>query len=108
MASVIRSSDDFYDPFGFVQALDELSISVLLNPIHDYMRRYEMKKKRAHYSKNGRTVISIWNRGKGREPDLPWTVFHDGCEATSSVRELPKVIAERADIRVGITDIRKF
>jgi hypothetical protein len=69
------------------------------------MRRYEMREKRRYYSLAGRTVISVWNQGKGQESHRPWTIFHDGEEATFEVRELPSPIRERPDIRIGIVDL---
>lgn len=105
MVSLIRGSDDIYDPFGFAVRLRELKIGLILNPIHDYMRRYEMKEKRRIYSQEGRTVVSVWNQGKGRESWLPWTVFHNGEEQTDRVQDLVKPFEERPDIRVGILDL---
>ncbi len=105
IASLVRGSDEFYDSFEFADQLQAMKIGVILNPIHDYMRRYEMREKRRHYSLGGRTVISVWNQGKGKEAWLPWTVFHDGEERTNQVRELPEPIPERHDIRIGIFDL---
>jgi hypothetical protein len=95
---------DFIDPFGFTDRLREMKIGPILNPIHDYMSRYEMKMKREHYSLGGRTVISVWNQGKGRDAAQPWTVFHDGMERTQAVRELPTPFSDRPDIRIGVVD----
>jgi hypothetical protein len=50
-------------------------------------------------------VISVWNQGRGREADLPWTVFHDGMERTNAVQELPKPFSDRTDIRIGVLDL---
>ena len=61
--------------------------------------------KRKHYSLGGRTVISVWNQGRGREASLPWTVFHDGMERTEAVRELPRPFTDRPDIRIGVIDL---
>jgi hypothetical protein len=96
---------DFNDPLGFTDWLKEMNIRVILNPIHDYMTRYEMREKRRHYSDGGRTVISVWNQGKGREAALPWTVFHDGIERATAVRELPSPFSDRPDIRIGVLDL---
>lgn len=105
IASMIRGSNDFYDPFSFADILDASGVRLILNPIHDYMRRYEMKEKRRFYSRNGRTVVSVWNKGKGKESWLPWTVFHDGNDVTEQVDELPEPIPERTDIRIGIFEM---
>ena len=105
IVSLVRASREFYDPFGFADALSKLDVSIILNPIHDYMRRCEMRKKRRYFSRGDRTVLSVWNRGKGREPDLPWTVYHDDIDRTQTVRELPELFVDRPDIRVGVVDV---
>jgi len=102
IASLVRGSDEFYDPFDFADRLRNLKTRLVLNPIHDYMRRYEMREKRRFYSQGGRTVVSVWNQGKGKEAWLPWTVFHDGEEQTDRVQEMERPFAERPDIRIGI------
>ena len=102
IASLVRGSDEFYDPFSFADRLRDLKTRLVLNPIHDYMRRYEMREKRRFYSQGGRTVVSVWNRGKGKEAWLPWTVFHNGEEWTDRVNEVETPFAERPDIRIGI------
>jgi hypothetical protein len=38
--------------------------SIILNPVHDRMIRFEMKRKRKYLSENGRWVVSVWNKGK--------------------------------------------
>lgn len=93
------------DPFRFNDWLEDRDIRVILNPIHDYMTRFEMKAKRKHYSLSGRTVLSVWNQGKGRDASQPWTVFHDGIERTQAVRELPRPFGNRPDIRIGIVHL---
>jgi hypothetical protein len=52
------------DEFGFVGRLEQSGVALILNPIHDYMVRHEMKKKRAALSSNGRWVLSVWNMGQ--------------------------------------------
>jgi hypothetical protein len=105
IASTIRGSDDFFDPYGFTERLREMNTRLILNPIHDYMRRYEMREKLRYYSLGGRTVVSVWNQGKGKEAHLPWTVFHAGEERTDAVRELSRPFGDRPDIRIGIVDL---
>lgn len=100
-----RASKTFDDWLGFCRRLDALKTRVILNPIHDYMTRYEMRVKRSFYSQGGRTVISVWNRGRGKESWLPWTVFHNGQELTSRVQELKTPFAERPDIRIGVLEL---
>lgn len=105
IVSLVRGEDAFSDPFAFADTLQDMQVRVILNPIHDYMRRYEMREKRRYYSRGGRTVISVWNQGKGKEAWLPWTVFHDGHEHTEQVQELPTPIPDRPDIRIGTLDL---
>jgi len=105
IASLLRGSDEFNDPHLFADRLRAMEVGVILNPVHDYMRRYEMRAKRRYYSLGGRTVISVWNQGKRREARPPWTVVHDGAERTDFVRELPRPVGERPDIRIGVLDL---
>lgn len=108
ITSLARSTGAFRDPFSFVEQLQKLDVNVLLNPIHDYMRRPEMRKKREFYSRNGRSVVSVWNKGKGKEAELPWTLFHDGKDRTEQIREVPRLFHERPDIRIGILDLSRL
>lgn len=90
------------DPCGFNRRLSELGIKVILNPVHDYMRRYEMKEKRRYFSTDRRVVVSVWNRGRGSESSQPWTAFYDGRDCTHLINEIRSPVAERPDIRVGV------
>ena len=107
IASMVQHSD-FTDPFGFTDRLREMNIGPILNPIHDWMRRSEMKKKRRGYSVGGRTVISVWNQGRRGEELPPWTVFHDGRNRTTDVRALPTPFSDRPDIRIGVLDLKSL
>jgi hypothetical protein len=104
IASMVQHSH-FNDPFRFTDRLKEMNIGPILNPIHDWIRRPEMKKKRRGYSRGGRTVISVWNQGRRGEEPLPWTVFHGGMERTAAVRELPRPFSGRPDSRIGVLDL---
>ena len=105
--STVRDGEAISDPYDFLPWLDAMHIQVVLNPIHDYMVRYEMKTKRGHYSRRGRTVIAVWNKGKrrGSEAANPWTVHHDGVDRTYNVQELKLDTPGRADYRAGVVDI---
>ena len=104
-----RASGLMRDPLGFVGRLDELGINVILNPVHDYMRRHEMMKKRQFLSRQGRTVLSVWNQGKGKgEAHLPWAVFHDGENRIDAVKEVLPRFPDRPDIRIGIVDLEEL
>ncbi|MBA3831222.1 MAG: hypothetical protein H0X34_04910 [Chthoniobacterales bacterium] len=90
------------DEFGFLGKLDNAGVAIVLNPIHDYMRRHEMKKKRAALSANKRWVLSVWNKGKKGETATPWTAFHDGQEATGAVQEVQLGIPS---VRMGVINV---
>jgi hypothetical protein len=99
-------SDHIKDPYKFAEHLREAGVRLVLNPVHDHMKRHEMLKKLRFYSLGGRTVISVWNKGNGREPKMLWTVFHDGDDRTAEVTEISPPVPERPDIRIGIVSIR--
>jgi hypothetical protein len=105
IVKTFRKSEIFDDPYKFADWLRKMNVRLVLNPIHDYMRRYEMRRKRRYYSCDGRTVISVWNQGKGNEARLPWTVFHNDDERTNAVQELAQPFRDRPDIRIGIVDL---
>jgi len=106
LASLNRALDEVSDSYRFLERLTEMRVSLILNPIHDYMQRYEMPRKRQYYSTQGRTVVSVWNMGKGRESGIPWTVFHDGVERTVLVQDLPCCFTDRPDIRIGVLSLK--
>ena len=87
------------DEFGFLERLARGGVSIILNPIHDYMKRHEMKKKRAVLSHNKRWVLSVWNKGKKGETAIPWTAFYDGQDMTAFIREVQLGIPS---VRMGI------
>jgi hypothetical protein len=57
--STRRNSTNLTDPLGFMAWLERASPRLILNPSHDYMRRPEMKTKRALFSNGGRSVLSV-------------------------------------------------
>ena len=98
------------DDFGQRESLQK-EVTVILNPGHDRMTRFEMKLKRCFLSKNDRWVISVWNKGRqdknrrthdGTKP--PWSVFHNGREETKKVDERLRNKIEKVEI--GILEIR--
>jgi len=102
IANYMPSNGNFRDEFGFNGELESRGIRVVFNPLHDYMTRYEMKRKRSYYSKNQRMVITVWNMGRGKESSIPWTVFYNETDITVQVREVLPKINKRLDIRIGI------
>ena len=105
IVKTIRGSQEIRDPHGFLDELDRRKVKVILNPIHDYMTRPEMKRKRSIYSEKGRSVLSVWNRGSRDRPEAtdPWTVFSNGEDVTRRVSEVTFAAAE--DIRIGVHTI---
>lgn len=93
------------DDFGLRGSLQR-EVTVILNPGHDRMTRFEMKLKRSFLSENGRWTISVWNKGgqdkNGRTHDgikPPWTVFHNG-------QEVPvEPIQNQMGVEIGILKI---
>ncbi len=94
------------DDFGLRRSLPRGT--VILNPVHDWMSRYEMPLKRKFLSKD-RLVISVWNRGKrakksGRPRDgkgHPWNIYRDE-------KEQPVTILNHGieKVEIGIVKIR--
>lgn len=106
-----RVNDKIEDNYEINKYLESEKISIVLNPIHDYMRRWEMKTKRRYLSRKERTVLSVWNMGKGREPELPWTVFHDDHDRTDEFEPVDSSKYRgkiRDDVRIGIVDLAKL
>ena len=81
-----RDDEKIHDVFKLRKAIPK-AVSIILNPCHDYMRRFEMKLKREFLSKNNRWVISVWNKGKGRESKEPWTIYHNGKKQDIEVHD---------------------
>lgn len=77
----------------------------MLNPVHDRMTRFEMRKKRAFLSRQKRTVISVWNKGKKfrnsktnrprvrAELTAPWTIYRTGKEQIVEVDDRSKLLS---------------
>lgn len=100
-----RQAKAVCDIYGLRAAIPP-EVTIVLNPIHDRMTRFEMKLKRRFLSEGGRYVISIWNRGKqdmhGRTRDgtgPAWTVFHN------TTLQTPCEIANNFGVEIGIVDI---
>lgn len=95
-----------YDSFRLRKAITS-NVTVILNPIHDRMTRFEMKLKRKFLSENNRWVVSVWNKGKqdknGKTKDgngPAWTVFHNGEENEVST------IQNDLGVEIGVLDIK--
>lgn len=97
------------DTFGLRAAIPPKT-TIVLNPIHDRMTRFELKLKRRFLSEAGRRVISVWNKGRkdkngkvkdGRNP--AWTIFYDGKAADDEV----VMIHNQLDVEIGVLDVKQ-
>ncbi len=95
------------DDFGLRQSLPR-EVTVILNPIHDRMTRFEMKLKRRFLSENDRWVVSVWNKGKqdknGRVRDgngPAWTIFRNGKQKEIVVEPIPN----QTGLEIGVLEI---
>lgn len=97
------------DSYRFRKELQRRGIQVILNPIHDYMRRYEMVRKRAALSRWTQAMVSIWNRGcrKGSESKLPWQLHLKGRRADQYIKEIVNPVHRQPGVRVGMLDLRE-
>lgn len=86
-----RGTDDIEDDYGFRSRLHDEGIELIFNPLHTFMRRPEMKWKRAALSRPNRTVVSVWNWSLNH---APWTVFRNGRDVSREVE--PVTLSGRA------------
>lgn len=93
------------DVDGVLTGLGELK--AIFNPIHDKMTRFEMRLKQEHLSRNGRYVLSTWNKGKrniaGNTTDGPspaWRVFHNG------ILVFPEPLHNDLGIEIGVIEVK--
>lgn len=99
-----KSDKEIHDTFRMAASIPS-NVSIILNPVHDRMTRFEMNMKRAFLSKNMRWVVSVWNKGKRDKngtikdgTDPAWTVYHNGVK-------IPVVsISNNLDVEIGILD----
>lgn len=91
------------DDFGLRESIPK-EVDVILNPIHDRMTRFEMKLKRRFLSQKGRWVVSVWNKGRGRDGTGPaWTVFRNGKKKELLVTR----IQNRMGLEIGVLEIQE-
>ncbi len=88
------ASGNISDPGGLLDAIPD-QVSLIVNPTHDRMTRFEMPLKRQFLSQ-GRWLVSVWNKGKAsnsgrtRDGSRPaWDVYFDGEPRTEAVNSLP-------------------
>lgn len=99
-----KSDQEIHDTFGMAASIPS-NVSIILNPVHDRMTRFEMNMKRVFLSKNMRWVVSVWNKGKRDKNgtikdgiDPAWTVYHNGVK-------IPVVsISNDLEVEIGILD----
>jgi len=108
LVSWSKAENRIQDPLNINSRLSEMDISLIFNPVHDYMT-WKMWRKRKYLSLGNRTVISVWNEGSRCDsPNGPWMVCHDGLQRTDVVKELHVnggICKSRPDLRIGILDI---
>lgn len=99
-----KSDQEIHDTFGLAASIPR-SVSIILNPVHDRMTRFEMNMKRIFLSRNMRWVVSVWNKGKRDKNgtirdgiDPAWTVYYNGIK-------IPVVsISNDLEVEIGILD----
>jgi hypothetical protein len=95
------------DRYRVRHRLKQRGIQLVLNPVHSYMHRPEMRRKRSALSRWTHAVLSVWNRGvdEGVETREPWDAHIDGVAARDDVRELHDAIPGQPGIRIGIITV---
>lgn len=103
-----RGTRAIEDEFQILRRLKPAGVTTVLNPLHDYMRRYEMPLKRMAFSRAAGCAVSVWNRGckDGSEARLPWAAYRDGKDITSSIEEIPVPVRGQPGVRVGLLTLR--
>ncbi|MBY0324744.1 MAG: hypothetical protein K2X72_38945 [Reyranella sp.] len=78
------------DEHRFRSWLKALGIKLILNPVHSFMKRPEMRIKREALSKSGALLVSVWNRGLmgGGEAGVPWAAYLDGDEISDRIKRI--------------------
>lgn len=104
---------DVVDNFNFLNKIPKHT-NIILNPVHDKMTRFEMKRKRQFLSKDNRIVVSVWNKGKifknGQSRDgsnPPWTIFFNGEEKKIPSENI-KFKNTNSKIEIGILEVQKI
>jgi len=94
-----------YDTFELRKAIPK-TVTIILNPIHDRMTRFEMKLKRQFLSENNRWVVSVWNKGRkdrnGRSKDgkgSPWEALYNRNETVVTP------IKNQLGVEIGVLSI---
>lgn len=94
------------DEFEACAALWESGARVFVNPVHTYMRRYELNRKRAAFSEGRRWTVSVWNRGyQSRESRQPWTAYYSGEEAVDRIVEVTLPGPTMPGVRIGVLGV---
>lgn len=103
----IRRSDEIRDKHGFLDWLRNNEIDLIINPIHSYMKRWEMPLKRLALSKDGALVVSLWNRGLMGvgESRKPWAAYRAGKEVSELITTVHEA-RDRRDYWIGLLKTR--
>lgn len=93
--------------------LIERNVKIVINQGHDEMGRpHYVKAKRKFLSKNGRYLISVWNKGKKPidfDPENSkkyWEIYHDGTEIHANIANPFNHQRQYEDINICIIDIK--
>ncbi len=107
-----QANERVEDPFKYFDQLNS-DIKIILNPAHERMMRFEVNLKRKFLSKNGRWLISVWNKGKadknghvknGNKP--AWAIFYNGEER--QVKPIEESLSTPLNIEMGIVDLAQY
>ena len=101
-----RRTRAIVDQYEFLPWLRAARVQLVLNPIHDYMRRFEMVLKRQALARAAHTVVCVWNRGcrDGSESALPWAAYRQGRTITDRIQEVDSIALEPG-VRIGVLDM---
>ena len=85
---------------------DQAGVQIILNPTHDYMKPYRgndyFRTRMTVASQGNRTVVSVWNQGKGSTETAPWLLYRNGVDCSDRIQEPHISIPTRPDMRIGI------
>jgi len=106
MIRTVRHSREIVDEYRLLPRLRRAGVRLLLNPIHDYMRRFEMPLKRQALSRATGTVACVWNRGckGGTESTVPWAAYRDGRTITDQIEEV-RAVDGQTGVRIGLLNL---
>jgi hypothetical protein len=102
----IRATKKFVDHYEGLAMVRRRKPRLILNNWHTHCKRHEILKKQSEFSR-GTIVLSVWCELGRRDPRVPWSAHLNGENLTNEVRELPRPLPFRPDVRAGVFDIRR-